>query len=259
MITVDPFIFHVGPFTLRWYAVIFIIATFIGLWLTAREAERKGFKKDDIYGVAVLIIFAGIVGARLFHVLDHWSERYAANPIQALNIGDGGLAVWGALFGGLVAGAIICWVKKWPFLRLLDAAAPGLILAQAIGRIACLITGEGVGKPTSSPFSIAYGDPNAFVPKVGMSYAPMPIYDSIVSLLIFAIIWQLRKRDWPDGKLFLVYLILYSIQRFFVSFTGYYRIAAYGLTQSQIIAIVAFVTGLVVLAWMARKPQPQMI
>jgi phosphatidylglycerol:prolipoprotein diacylglycerol transferase len=85
----------------------------------------------------------------------------------------------------------------------------------------------------------------------------MPVYEIVVNLLIFAIIWQLRNRNWQDGKLFLVYLILYSIERFFLAFTSSYRILAFGLTQSQIVAAVAFIVGLVVLAWMSRKPQQQ--
>lgn len=256
-ITLDPIIFKFGHFMLRWYALILIIAMSAGIWLTAREAERKGFKKDDIYGVAMWIIFAGILGARLFHVLDHWSDEYAMNPIRAFYIWEGGLAIWGALIGGVIAGAVICWRNKWPFLRLLDAAAPGLVLAQAIGRIACVITGDAMGKPTTGPFGFAYTSPNAMVPQLGVYYTPMPVYEIVVNLLIFAVIWQLRKRDWRDGKLFLVYLILYSIERFFLAFTSSYKVLAFGLTQSQIVAILAFVAGLAVLAWMSRKPQRQ--
>ena len=111
-VTVNPIILHVGHFVLHWYAVILITAMAVGIWLTAREAERKGFKKDDIYGVALWIILAGILGARLFHVLDHWSDEYAMNPVRALYVWEGGLAIWDALAGGLVAGAIICWRNK---------------------------------------------------------------------------------------------------------------------------------------------------
>jgi phosphatidylglycerol---prolipoprotein diacylglyceryl transferase len=254
-ITLDPIILHIGHFVLRWYAVILITAMSVGIWLTAREAERKGFKQDDIYGVALWIIFAGILGARLFHVMDHWSDEYAMDPVRALYIWEGGLAIWGALVGGLVAGAVICWRNKWSFLRLLDGAAPGLVLAQAVGRIACVITGDAMGKPTTGPFGFAYASPNALVPKLGVFYTPMPVYEIIVNLLIFAIIWQVRERDWRDGKLFFVYLILYSIERFFLAFTSSYKILAFGLTQSQIIAVVAFTTGLAVMAWMSRKTQ----
>ncbi len=249
-ISIDPIIFGVGHFALRWYSLILGTAMGVGVWLTAREAERKGFKKEDVYEAAMWIIVAGIIGARLFHVLDHWSHEYAANPVRALYIWEGGLAIWGALIGGLIAGALITWQRGWRFPRFLDAAAPGLVLAQAIGRIACVITGDAMGKPTTGPFGFAYTNPNVMVPQLGVYYTPMPVYELIINLGIFAVLWQLRKRDWVDGRLFLVYLTLYSIERFFLAFTSSYRIIALGLTQSQIIAVFGFVIGLTLLVLM---------
>ena len=252
-ISIDPIIFGIGHFAIRWYSVILMSAIAVGLWLTAREAERKGFKKDDVYDAAIWIIVAGIVGARLFHVLDHWSHEYAMNPIRALYIWEGGLAIWGAIVGGVIAGAIVAWKRGWYFPRFLDAAAPALVLAQAIGRIACVITGDAMGKPTTGPFGFAYTNPNVMVPKLGVYYTPMPVYELVINLGIFAVLWQLRKRNWPDGKLFLVYLVLYSIERFFLAFTSSYRIIAFGLTQSQIVAVFAFLIGLVLLTLMSRR------
>lgn len=252
-ISIDPIIFNIGHFALRWYSLILLIAIGTGIWLTAREAERKGFKKDDIYDAAIWIIVGGLIGARLFHVLDHWSHEYAANPIRALYIWEGGLAIWGALVGGLIASALIAWRRGWRFPKLLDAAAPGLVLAQAIGRIACVITGDAMGKPTNGPFGFAYTSPNAMVPSLGVYYTPMPIYELVINLGIFAILWQLRKRNWADGRLFLVYLVLYSLERFFLAFTSSYRIIAFGLTQSQIMAVFGLIIGLVLLARSPRK------
>src|SRR6266496_5734992 len=114
-ITLDPIIAHIGPFVLRWYSLIIITAIGVAIWFTAREAEPKGFKKDDVYEVAIYIILGGILGARLFHVLDHWSIEFAANPIRALYIWEGGLAIWGAVAGGLLAGALISWKRRWNF------------------------------------------------------------------------------------------------------------------------------------------------
>lgn len=92
-ISIDPIILGIGHLALRWYSLILLIAIGVGIWLTAREAERKGFKKEAVYDAATWIIVGGIVGARLFHVLDHWSHEYAANPIRALYIWEGGLAI----------------------------------------------------------------------------------------------------------------------------------------------------------------------
>src|SRR6266540_861716 len=249
-ITLDPILFTIGPFVLRWYSLILITAIGIGVYLTARESEHKGFKKDDVYEVAIYIVLGGIIGARLFHVLDQWSNEFAANPIRSLYIWEGGLAIWGAVAGGLAAAALVCWKRAWRFPVLLDAAAPGLVLAQAIGRIACVITGDAMGMPTTGPFGFAYTSPNAIVPQLGVYYTPMPVYEIVANLVIFAALWGLRKRNWRDGRLFLVYLILYSTERFFLAFTSSYRIIALGLTQSQIIAVFGFVIGLALLVWM---------
>lgn len=243
-ITLDPIIFSIGYLHVRWYSLIVLIAIAVGVWLVAREAARKGFNKDDFYDSVIWIILGGLSGARLFHVLDHWSDTFAANPIRALYIWEGGLAIWGGVFGGLIVAAILAWRKGWRFPRLLDAAAPGLVLAQAIGRLACVITGDAMGKPTSGPFGFAYTSPNAMVPQLGVFYTPMPVYEIIANLSIFVLLWSLRKKNWPDGLLFLVYLLLYSVERFFLAFTSSYQIMAFGLTQSQIVALISLAVAI---------------
>ena len=222
-ISIDPILASFGPFVIRWYSVILITATAIGLWITAQEAERRGFNKEKIYDISIWIILGGLIGARLFHVLDHWSDRFAADPISSLYIWEGGLAIWGALVGGVIAAVILAWKQGWDFWKFADSAAPGLVLAQAIGRIACVITGDAMGKPTNGPFGFAYTSPRALVPDLGVYYTPMPVYELVVNLGIFAILWQLRKRRWPDGMLFLVYLTMYSIERFLLGFTSSYN------------------------------------
>ena len=252
-INIDPVIFSIGHFMFRWYGLIVITAIVVGIWLAAQEAERKGFKKEEIYDVAMWVIFPGILGARLFHVLDHWTHEYAANPIRALYIWEGGLAIWGAVVFGALAVAVIAWRRGWRLPKLLDAAAPGLVLAQGIGRIACIITGDAMGKPTNGPFGFAYTSPEAMVPKLGVYYTPTPVYEIIANLGIFALLWQLRKRNWPDGLLFLVYLTLYSLERFLLGFTSSYQILALGLTQSQIVALVGLLIALPVIAWILGR------
>lgn len=248
-ISIDPVIFSIGHFMIRWYSLIVTAAVGVGVWLAAREAGRKGFNKEEIYDSAVWVVTGGLIGARLFHVLDHWPHEFAANPIRALYVWEGGLAIWGAVFGGLIAVAILARRRQWRLPRLLDAAAPGLVLAQAIGRVACVITGDAMGKPTSGPFGFAYTNPNAMVPQLGVYYTPMPVYEIVANLGLFALLWQLRKQKWPDGLLFLVYLSLYSVERFFLAFTSSYQIVALGLTQSQIVALAVLAAVVSLVLW----------
>jgi phosphatidylglycerol---prolipoprotein diacylglyceryl transferase len=195
----------------------------------------------------------GRVGARLFHVIDHWPHEYAANPIRALYVWEGGLAIWGGVFGGLVALAIFARRRGLSLGRLADIAAPGLVLAQGLGRIACVITGDAMGRPTDGPFGFAYANPGAMVPQLGVYYTPMPVYELIVNLGLFALLWRLRRRGWPDGTLFLVYLSLYSLERFLLSYASAYQIVAFGLTQSQIVALAALGAAVPLGLWSLRR------
>jgi phosphatidylglycerol:prolipoprotein diacylglycerol transferase len=252
IISIDPVIFSVGHLMLRWYSIIVAVAIGVGVWLTAREAERKGFEKQDIYDGAVWVVLAGLVGARLFHVIDHWPHEYATNPVRALYIWEGGLAIWGGVFGGLIAVTIFAWRRGWRLARLLDAGAPGLVLGQAIGRFACIITGDAIGKPTDGPFGFAYTRPGAMVPRLGVYYIPTPVYEIIMNLIIFAVVWWLRNRKLPEGGLFLVYLVLYSVGRFVVTFWSSCQVVALGLNQAQLVSLIAFTIGLPWLAYLLR-------
>jgi phosphatidylglycerol---prolipoprotein diacylglyceryl transferase len=252
-INIDPVIFSIGHFMVRWYALIVLTAIVTGVWLTAREAQRRGFKRDDIYDGAVWVVMGGLLGARLFHVLDHWPHEFAANPLRALYVWEGGLAIWGAVAGGLLAAALLARRRGWRLPRLLDAVAPGLVLAQAIGRVACIITGDAMGRPTNGPFGFAYTSPNAMVPQLGVYYTPMPVYEIAANLAIFAVLWRLRRRNLPDGALFLVYLALYSLMRFLLAFTSSYQIIAFGFTQSQLVALFGLAAAVPLIARLLRQ------
>ena len=252
-ISIDPVIFSIGHIMIRWYSLVVTLAIIIGVSIAWREAKRKGLAEKHFTDALIWVIAAGLIGARLFHVIDHWTHEYAANPIRALYIWEGGLAIWGAVIGGGIAVAVFAWRHKLPLGRLLDIAAPGLVLGQALGRAACVITGDAMGRPTTGPFGFAYTSPGAMVPQLGVYYTPMPVYEIIVNLGIFAVIWRLRQRNWPDGLLFLVYLSLYSVERFLLAFTSSYQIIALGLTQSQIVALVSLAVALPLMARMLAR------
>jgi len=252
-ISIDPVIFSIGHIMIRWYSLVVTLAIIIGVSIAWREAKRKGLSEKHFNDGVVWVIIAGLIGARLFHVIDHWPHEYAANPIRTLYIWEGGLAIWGAVAGGFIAVAIFAWRRHLSLGFLADIAAPSLVLAQAIGRVACVITGDAMGKPTTGPFGFAYTNPGPMVPQSGVYYTPMPVYEIIVNLGIFAVIWRLRQRNWPDGLLFLVYLSLYSVERFLLAFTSSYQIIALGLTQSQIVALVSLAVALPLMARMLAR------
>lgn len=252
-ISIDPILVSIGHFMIRWYSLIVLAAILAGIWIAGREAERKGLGKETIYDLATWLIPAGIVGARLFHVIDHWDHEYSADPIQALYIWQGGLAIWGGVIGGLVALVVLAWRRGWRLPLLLDTLVPALVLGQGIGRLACVITGDAMGKPTSGPFGFAYTNPGAMVPELGVYYTPTPVYEAIMNVSIFALLWQLRQKNLPDGALFLLYLVLYSSGRFLITFWSSYRTIVFGLNQAQIISLAAFAIGLPLLIYVLRR------
>jgi len=249
-VNIDPVLLHMGHFALRWYGLIVAAAIAVGIAVALREAKRKGLSDSQFADAIPWVIVGGLLGARLFHVIDHWPDEYAVNPIRALYVWEGGLAIWGGVIGGLTALALFAWRRGLRLAVLLDTAVPGLVLGQAIGRIACVITGDAVGKATTGPFGLAYGNPGAMVPQLGVYYAPTPIYEILMNLTIFAIVWRLRKRSLPDGALFLVYLVLYSIGRFVITFWSAYKIIALGFNQAQWISLAGLVVGIPALIYL---------
>jgi prolipoprotein diacylglyceryltransferase len=111
-----------------------------------------------------------------------------------------------------------------------------------------------MGKATTGPLGFAYSSPNAMVPQLGVYYTPMPVYEKVANLGIFVLLWKLRHRNWTDGLLFLVYLSLYSLMRFFLAFTSSYQILAWGLTQSQFVAILLLAFSLPLIFWVRSRP-----
>lgn len=255
MITVgiDPILLQLGHFALRWYGLIVATAIAVGITVALREARRKGLSDSQFADAIPWVIVGGLVGARLFHVIDHWPDEYAFNPLRALYVWEGGLAIWGGVIGGLAALALFAWRRRLRLAVLLDTAVPGLVLAQAIGRAACVITGDAVGRPTTGPFGLAYSNPGAMVPQLGVYYAPTPVYEMLMNLTIFAIVWRLRKRSLPDGALFLVYLVLYSVGRFVITFWSAYKTIALGFNQAQLISLAALAAGVPALVYLLRR------
>jgi phosphatidylglycerol:prolipoprotein diacylglycerol transferase len=248
----DPIIFSIGHIQIGWYGTFIALGVAVALWLTAREAQRRGMIPDEIYNGAPWVIGAGIVGARLFHVIDNW-ETYAANPPAIF--GTAGLAIYGALIGGFIAVVVYTRVRRLALGRLLDAAAPAIPLAQAIARIGCFINGDNYGVPTNPPlpWSVVWTSPNAMVPDRTIAYQPAQLYEAVWNLIVFGIVWKLRDRVRGEGVLFLIYATLYSFGRFFISFVREDNIYFANLRQAQIIALAVMALAVPLIVWLNQR------
>ena len=235
-IDIDPILLHLGPLALSWYGLAVVAALGVAVWLTGREARRRGLDIDAVGDVAVWAVIGGLAGARALHVIDRL-PYYAANPAQILAIMNGGLAIQGAIAGGLIAGALRARQLGLPVLRVSDAAAPGVVLGQAIGRLGCLVTGDAVGPPTGGAWGIAYRNPAAMVPELGVAYQPTFLYEAAWDVAIFATLWALRGRVRGDGRLFALYLGLYGGGKFALTFLRRETVWLLGLQQAQLVAL----------------------
>ncbi len=215
-IGLDPILFTIGHFSVSWHGLFIAVAIWVGVWLPARLTVKAGLSMDRLYSMALWGVPGGIIGARLVHVIDYWSY-YSANPGAILTFWEGGLAIWGGILGGTITAVIFTRIRGFPIARYADLAALGLILAQAIGRIGDIINGEHISTATGLPWGVVYTHPNS--PGYGLPPVhPAVAYELLMDLFIFGILWKLRERIQPDGSLFLLYLILYSTGRFFLSF-----------------------------------------
>lgn len=230
-----------------WYGVLMATGILIAVLLAIREAKRKGMSEDTMLDLCLIIIPCGVVGARLYYVIFEL-KQYLSNPIRMLYIWEGGLAIYGAVIGGLLGLMIYSRVKKLRFLKLADCIAPGLILAQAIGRWGNFFNQEAYGAPITNPklwwFPFAVYIENS--PLEHPFYYATFFYESMWCLLVFLFLWfYLRKRTKHDGDMLLAYAVLYGFERMFVEGlrTDSLWLIPDVIRVSQLISFIVFAAG----------------
>ncbi len=254
------------------FGVMVALAFLAANWLTGKELERKGDNPEIMGEVTILALVGGIVGAKMFHILENWGE-FVQDPTGML-FSSGGLTFYGGL---IVAAILIYWRLHarglWPAL-LADALAPGLMLAYGIGRIGCHLSGDGdYGVPTSLPWGMVYdvgvvkphaafagtpiaaAFPGGFVPDTTPLH-PAPLYELLYSLVIVAILWRFRKHLHPAGWLFFMYLVLSGAARFAVEFIRHNNKLIGWMTQAQLIALLTMAVGLIGMVLLRRTVSP---
>jgi prolipoprotein diacylglyceryl transferase len=215
----------IGPLTIHFYALCIIVGVAVAIWLGNRRYRSFANNNDDSIGivadVAIYAVPAGIIGGRIYHVLSSPAPYFGANgnPIDALKIYEGGLGIWGAIS----LGALVAWFAyqrrsinlELPSFRLfLDALAPGILIAQAIGRIGNWFNGELFGRPFSGPWALEI--PLSKRPVGFLQYEtfhPTFLYEAIWCLLIAVLLLWLTPKLKP-GQSFALYVALYCLGRF---------------------------------------------
>jgi phosphatidylglycerol---prolipoprotein diacylglyceryl transferase len=256
----DPNI-HIGPLAIAWHGVFTAVGILFGVWLPLRIIQPR-VSEEDATSVATWGVAAGIIGARIVAVIDRW-QFYLADPIQILLIWTGGIAIWGGAIGGVLGGLFVGIRRRLPIGYGADAAAPGIALGFAIGRIGDIINGEHHAVMCEPPLGVCVGYTH---PDTLGQVGPVHLvvgYDLVWNLISVVGALALRGRGLPDGLIFWLAAAWYAVGRLAL---GFLRIAdptyIFGLREDQVIAILVLAAAIPRSVWLTlvrRAPEPASI
>ncbi|WP_167142091.1 prolipoprotein diacylglyceryl transferase [Canibacter zhoujuaniae] len=252
--------FNLGPLQIKFYSVTMLLAIVVATVYTARRLTKRGGHEDAMFYFLVSAVFFGIVGARLYHVITHWDEFFyeGANPLEVFAIWNGGIAIFGALLGGALGVFLASRLTGVRFWSLADALVPGLLLAQAIGRIGNYFNQELFGSPTTLPWGLEIDPGNPALPvgaPAGVYFHPVFLYEILWNLLGLAVLLTLEKKLQPRwGKFFGMYLIWYGLGR--MALEGIRLDPSYeffGLRTNGLTALAAILLGVLIIFIQSRR------
>jgi len=257
-IGIDPVAF----LNVRWYGIFIALAIVVlVLWMLWQVKKGANLSYDTIFTGVLVGIPSGIVISKLLHVIDYivisklhpelanHIVDYSQHPEQIFS--GGGLTIYGAVLGAALGIWVYSKFSHFQFGYIVDLVAPGIILAQAIGRVGCTINGCCYGVPTSLPWGVIYAHPDSFAP-LGVAIHPTQVYELIFCLIVFAVLLKLRGRFKPDGSIFLIYLSLYSLWRIGIDFLREGTPFLLGLHQAQVTAIIVLAITIPLLVYKTR-------
>ncbi|WP_019166113.1 prolipoprotein diacylglyceryl transferase [Staphylococcus delphini] len=252
---IDPVAFSLGGLEVKWYGIIIASAILIGYWIAQKSAQSVGFREDDLVNILLVCVFVAIISARLYFVLFQL-DYYIQNPIEIPMIWHGGIAIHGGLIGAFAMGIYYCYRKNWHPFQLGDVVAPSIILAQGIGRWGNFMNHEAHGGPVSRSFLESLHLPQFIIENMqinGIYYQPTFLYESIWDVIGFIILITIR-RHLKIGETFFIYIIWYSIGRFYIEGL---RTDSLMLTETiriaQAVSIVCIIIGIIFIVWRRLK------
>lgn len=252
----DREIFSIGGFSIKWYSVLLLIAVFVGIFWLIKEGTKHKYPKDFLFNMCFWAVIFGFIGARAYYVIFNW-KIYAADPVSIFKIWEGGLAIHGGLIAGFITIVLYCKKYKVRLFKLVDMAVPGVMLAQAIGRWGNFFNGEAHGGVVLRSTLESLHIPEFIINGMyinGNYYHPTFFYESLWCLLGFIVLVLVRKYKYLKvGGLTCIYLIWYSIGRFFIESMRTDSLMLGGFKVAQIVSIVLFVIGILGLMIQSRK------
>ena len=236
----SPVALQLGPLAIRWYGIAYAVAFLVGARLALAHTRSRGIPDQATNSIILWAIVCGLVGARLYFVVQSGLPWYLTHPAHILAFWEGGMAYFGAIFAVLAVLLVASGRLGINFWILLDAGVLFAAAGQPIGRLGNIMNGEILGPPSSLPWAFAYTNPQSMAPHLGVAYQPAAAYEGLAALAILACLLLLRRRGVPDGVLGISYLFLYCISQLIVFFwrTDYETPVIWlGLRQAQLTAI----------------------
>lgn len=252
----NPILFTIGSFEIRWYSVLILVAAFVVLAMSQAEAARFKIKGEFIFNMLFWALIFGIIGARLYYVAFNW-DMFKSNPIDILKVWNGGLAIHGGLIAGLIT--IILYTKKYKVrtVRVLDFVVVPLLLGQAIGRWGNFFNQEAHGAATTIAKLKSLFVPDFIIEGMtidGVTYMPTFFFESICCLAAFIILLFVRRGKYTKvGTMTASYLMIYGVIRFFIEMSRTDALMLGGFKVAQIVSVIMFLIGLGMVMFISRK------
>ncbi|MFC5178886.1 prolipoprotein diacylglyceryl transferase [Nocardioides taihuensis] len=252
-------VWHLGPLPVRGYALCIILGIVAAIWIGERRWVARGGRSGDVSDLAVWAVPFGLVGGRLYHVATDWKLYFGdgQNPVEALYVWRGGLGVWGAIAFGALGVVIGARTKGIKLLPVLDAMAPGVLVAQAIGRWGNWFNQELYGRPTDLPWGLEIDEAHRPVDSLDRAtYHPTFLYESLWCLAAFAVVvWADRRFRLGHGRVLALYVMAYTAGRFWIESMRVDDVQlddVFGLRFNEWTSIVLFLAALAWFVWSAR-------
>jgi len=257
---VHPIAFELGRLSIHWYGIMVALAFLAGLWTASRRGLREGVAAEKIIDLGPWLIIGAIVGARTLYVTSYWREQFAGKPLREIfMVHHGGLVYYGGLIGTCQVYTIYARRKKLPFWKGADILAPSIALGYVFGRIGCLMNGCCYGRTCSLPWAIHFPVGNPSYPN---AVHPTQIYESLLSLGLYAALAWLYRHKKFDGQVFGTYLVSYAVLRSFVEmFRGDYPQYYLGgwVTPAQLVSVGILAAGLILLFVLPRPARTSVV
>ncbi len=172
IININPVAFHIGPFSVRWYGLMYVVAIVVGWFVVWTYAKYKRFQENQFLTIFTWSILAGLIGARLYYVVQQPLSEFLSDPWFIFQVWQGGMAFYGAIFGVIIVFLIAWWRMKISILDIMDVGAIFAAAGQFFGRIGNIINGDVIGYPTNLPWGVIYANPASFAPRHDIAYQP---------------------------------------------------------------------------------------